>query len=170
MAEAPFGVAMRIVIASALALTVLLAGCFENDSGPPTLDDDSEQLENVPMRTLAQGQQSGVGQRERLVIETDEDWNAFWQKHVRLLSTPPAAPEVNFTTERVIAVVIDSRPSGCWTADITNALTDGEQVQVEVHTNGPKDGTSCPTVVSFPFHFIAVPHGGSVLFAEIPAA
>lgn len=163
-----------------LALLALAAGCLEQENAPagnptpatgttptsPTATPTSgEPGGRVATREVANGTQSGQ-EATRRAIEDEPTWRAFWANHSTALP-PEEAPQVDFTTERVVAVVLEAKPNGCWAVRIEEVRDEGDGVTATVTTYSPPPDRACIAVMSQPFHFVAIPRGdGPVGFEE----
>jgi hypothetical protein len=149
-----------------VALNAALAGCHDGvtdgaqdggggrGDGNGTGDDPGEGV-----RTVAVGQQSGHNET-RTVIESHDEWVEFWAAHTAIESPPSDAPAVDFGSERVVAIVLGERPDGCHHVRL-QAMRDGGQTRVAVAEYVPTAEMVCTTVITRPYHFIAVPDDGT---------
>lgn len=136
---------------------VFIAGCLGDD--PPRRDGGEEVAE---VRDLDQGQQSGHHEGDRRVITSQEEWEAFWQDHDERLGEREA-PQVNFSRERVVAVLMGERPNGCYAIKITDVRLgmDADEMLVNVTGRVPGPDEMCTQAIVHPYHFVAVPDDGS---------
>lgn len=111
---------------------------------------------DVERRTLAQGQQSAISQSVRRVFDTEQAWGDFWAQHAANEIPTPSTPEVDFATERVVAVILSEKPNGCYATAITNVTRSGDEILVEVTTYTPEPSRGCTQVITQPFHFVAI--------------
>jgi hypothetical protein len=185
--------AMRIVFAALVLLAAFAAGCLENSerceagdsaceviatttppaptSTPsptsPAIEDGPEASE-LELREVAAGSQSAHAPA-RTVIQDATSWEDFWAEHTTTIPAEPL-PDVDFEEERVLAVVLEDKPNGCWAVRITRAFSEttenGTEIEATVTTYAPAPGQACTAVVTQPFHAVAIPHGGVVRFTE----
>lgn len=148
--------------AGVLVLCLLLSGCVEGPFG------GEGEVIPVEARELDHGQQSGITQEERLVITSQLDWDEFWQMHSSGLGDEEA-PEVDFSSERVIAATMGERPNGCYGIRITEVGLDAAagQTRVNVTSKVPGPEEMCTQSLVHPYHFVAVADDGTeVVFEE----
>src|SRR3990167_3278268 len=62
--------------------------------------------------TIDSGVSSGIATRETLVIKDEGEWLTLWRRHVSNRLPAPSAPNVDFSSEMVIAVFSGGRSSG----------------------------------------------------------
>lgn len=168
-----FSVAFLVVLVGS---TLALAGCHDDapapdgggsgPSDPPDGDGGSDDGETVAFRELARGQQSGLNESQRRVVTDPSEWQALWAEHA---GEESKAPDVDFASERVIAVAIGQRPDGCHHVRVAAVTTDEEAAVtvVEVTEYVPGGNRACTEVITYPFHFVALPVDGTqVEFAE----
>lgn len=156
---------MRGALAFLLVTLMVGSGCLESNAPP---SDDVDQTDDVPFRSLASGRHSGHDATQRVI--TDESaWRAFWDAHASIESPQPPLPQVDFASERVVAIVLEDKPSGCFGVEVRNVTRAGEDVEVRFTAYAPPPDVACPAVVTQPFHFVAIPSGGPVSFLRSEA-
>ncbi len=152
--------AITLVLATAM---VFLAGCL-GDNVPQR--ERGEEVSQV--RDLDQGQQSGHRDEDRRVITSKEKWKTFWQAHDERLDEEDP-PEVDFSKERVVAVLMGERANGCYAIKVTDVRLDADagEMLVNVTSRVPGPDEMCTQAIVHPYHFVAVPDDGSeVAFLE----
>lgn len=182
---------LRIRVLACLLSLLALAGCLDGgvESDDPAGDDPAGQPGNpdapgqgqearrsLAVRALAVGDASGHTERTREVMADAAAWDAFWAKHAA--GDPRAGdkpePAVDFSEERVVAVVFGAVPPGCGWVRVTDAPSGaaGGDVRVEVTAFDPPPAeVACGGVVRQPYPFVAIPlAGGPVRFEEREAA
>lgn len=164
---------MRRKLALVLPL-LLLAGCLEDGgggtagedgAGDPGVGDAPGTGEpagptSLATRELASGTHSGIEGGARRILDTQEAWEDFWREHSDPLGEPEPAPEVDFASEVVAAAILENKPNGCYAARITNATLEGTAVTLDLVTYTPPPDMMCISVVSQPFHFVALERAG----------
>lgn len=159
------GVPMRLSRLPVLALVplVLLAGCLEPSSQGGEGGDGTPGGGNaggdVDFQTIERGRHTGVEGGTRQVIDTQDDWSAFWDEHTSRQMPAPARPGVDFSEQRVVAAVLEDKGNGCWSVAVTNVTQAAGGIQVEVTTYEPTPDHACPSVIVRPYHFVAIPAG-----------
>lgn len=164
---------------AAWALILILlpaAGCLEDGgtppAGAPTAASPTPLTPTPPtaapagaaaMRTLAEGDQSGVEGDVRRLITDDATWRAFWDEHGSRQLPPPEMPAVDFSQERVLAVVLADKPSSGYSVRVVNVTIEGNETVVEVVTSRPPPDVGTASVITQPFHFVAIPVGPAQL-------
>jgi hypothetical protein len=118
----------------------------------------------VPLRVVAQGQQSEIREPRQIVVTSREAWAALWQQHGAQLPVPA----VDFTHESIVAVFLGTRPSGGFAVDIL-AVRTGSAPVVEYRERRPGPDMMTTQALTFPFSIVAVPVlAGTPRFAQVP--
>ncbi len=142
-------------------------GSSSNSGAEP--EENGHEGEEQEMRDLAQGQHSGHKQQDRRVITSQDEWKTFWETHEENRTDKSDPPEVDFSSERVVAVVLGERPNGCYSVKVTDVEPDQQsgETRVNVTEKVPSPDAVCPQVIVHPFHFVAVPADDTqVVFME----
>lgn len=169
----------REKVSIAVLSLLVMTGCLEQ--GPPAQGDDiplpsataaPTQTPSSPppaadpptIRDLASGSMSQRQDRTRALVSDRETYEAFWNA-IREDETMPA-PEVDFARETVVIAIADARPNACWSLRITNATAE----VVEVTTFTPPPELMCASVITYPWHVVALSGAGrDVEFVESTA-
>ena len=150
--------------ASTFLLALILSGCSTPDS--PTSSQMSDQdpaqvymnnLEPVPCETIQAGTVSGIARRSRLVIQSNEEWIAFWNRHAsrqRPVSEPPA---VDFDNQTVLAVLMGQQSSGGYSIEIQSVYQVDGALEVNVMEREPDRNVMTISALTAPFHLVAIP-------------
>lgn len=149
------GLALVMRAGSLLPVALLLAasllvGCLEGGGPAPATG-----AVQVAMRDLDQGASSAIDEPVRRVVADDAAWAAFWAEHAADQIPAPAPPEVDFAKERVLAVVMGQKSSGCFGIAVTNVTRDGPGV-VHARVESFEGGPVCAAVLTSPYHFVAI--------------
>lgn len=113
--------------------------------------------EKVEYKTVEQGSHSyyGDGSKEYLVIKDDAAWDVFWADHKSGIFPTPPQPDIDFSTEMVIAVIHGSYPNNGAGIAIENVCQLWHRTIVDVsivHSDGMLP------VVTNPYHIVTVPY------------
>ncbi len=112
------------------------------------------QFPSVPFQTVALGEESGLRSQEALVITTEEGWQELWERHVSSSRRPPPLPQIDFSTEMVIALFGGSQPEGVL-LQITRIEKRPGRLLVHYALSGPAcSKCALPTGLVQPFHII----------------
>ncbi len=128
--------------------------------------DEEPGSEGVPeeTRTVAQGWNSAITDRQFRVVANESEWQALWQEHSNMIP-PGDPPEVDFETERVIAVFLGSKPNPGWGVNVTAVATHVDAAKTIAHAmiHEPDPDGIYPAVVAQPFHMVAVAKRGTTV-------
>jgi hypothetical protein len=91
--------------------------------------------------------QSGIEERQRLVIRDAARWREVWAAIVRNISPAPAAPDVDFSRQMIVLAAMGSRPTGGASITIVGVERAGGRLRVTVRETSP--GRGCMTTQAF---------------------
>jgi uncharacterized membrane protein len=116
------------------------------------------------IQTIARGDASRILQMQRIVAQSDEQWQALWAAHA---GPGTVAPPVDFGARMVAAVFQGQRPSAGFETTIVGASADGPILTVLVDERPPKKGAMVAQILVSPFHIVSMPRfDGGVRFAD----
>lgn len=150
---------MHRLVLSAVALAASLAAsaCCSSTSGTCTPSDASIDAEKssatsvLPVtRVRAEpyplAWNSGMEESARMVVTSAKQWAQVWSAIWRNYSTPPAEPQVDFASERVVVAAMGTRMSGGYAIYVDSAYQHGDHVEVVIRTVSP--GSRCGTTAA----------------------
>lgn len=124
-----------LLIAAGALLFSSLGGC----------GGDSAELEfDVPVAPLAEGNFSGVGSQRFEIIIDPERFADVWLEHAGALSPIPAAPQVDFARQTVLAAFLGTRGTSGHGIEMTGALERDTNITVNLRITVP--GPTCPVL------------------------
>jgi hypothetical protein len=102
---------------------------------------------------------SGLQQRQRVVVQEPQAWEALWSTLTSRQSQAPARPSVDFSRERLVVVSMGERPSGGYAIEVDGVFLSGGTLYVSVQEVSP--GSDCMTTAALtqPVAAVAVPAG-----------
>ena len=154
---------MRVWIAAA-ATAVTFMGC--TPVVDPQLPPEGTPITNG-LEVVVRNHYSAIGERQRLVIRDAQAWSQFWVRAHGSLTPRPDVPNIDFTTNIVVAAAMGSRPSGGYTVAI-DAMYELESTLYAVVTER-SPGAGCVTTAALTAPVIAVRvarPGAQVSFVE----
>lgn len=104
--------------------------------------------------TIAQGASGGYRERAALVIRTEEQWQALWDRHAATILPKPRPPKVDFTKEMVIAVFLGEQPTGGFSVTITQVEQRVDALRVVVEETAPPPDAMVTQAFSSPYHLV----------------
>jgi hypothetical protein len=154
----------------ATAIVAAVAGFHEGDlrvlrtssclCGKPS----SAQQGAVTPRTVEKGEQSNIDEARQVVVRTDAEWTKLWQQH----SPDRQRPTVDFAKDMIVGVFMGSRPSAGYNISIVSTFAKDGHVIVQYRESTPRPGTLAAQVLTFPYHFVAIPKAaGDVKFEKV---
>lgn len=116
----------------------------------------SAQHANQPVgfETLAKYVMSGHTEKKNYVITSKEDWERLWDKVASNSYPRPAAPEVDFSKQSLIAVFQGSQPSSGYSISVERLVKSGKKLKVYVREVSPADECRVLLVLTQPFEII----------------
>ncbi len=131
-----------------------------------TNDGAEDQTRVVDYTVLATGTLSAhEGGRAVELLTGADDWRRMWHE----IGNGRPAPDVNFTTQAVVAVFQGQRPTGGYAIALRGIRRDGTVLAVSVDERRPASGDVTTQVITSPFVAVAIarPAAGTVVrFAD----
>ena len=119
----------------------------------------------IQMTPLNSDMMSGIDRPEQVVVRSDKEWQALWQRHA---PGGRPAPTVDFNKHMVVAVFLGSRPSGGYQVQIESIRPEGNALVVRWAEARPGAGQVAAQVMTAPASIVAVPrHSGDVRFEKV---
>lgn len=130
-------------LTTALAFVLVLVAC----SVPPMPDPLLEKF--PPFSVIDQGTHSGMTLSKQLVITHAADWQELWRIH----SNKPQ-PQIDFTTDMVIAVFLGERPTGGYQVAVQSLEKTGKHLLVKLHIDALAHGAITTMALTQPYVII----------------
>ena len=130
----------------ATVITGIAAACGgEEGTGPtwPELPPGFVSIQYDLIEEAHTTQISGITDRRRLVIPTQEEWEAFWSEFVGNVTPAPEAPVIDFATQMVLVATMGSRNTGGYAIAVDGVFEGPTTMLVRVLESSP--GSSCVT-------------------------
>jgi hypothetical protein len=112
---------------------------------------------SLPMRSIDQGQQSGIDVAKQVTARSLDEWDALWKQH----GSGRARPSVDFNKEVVAAVFLGSRPTAGFGVQIARVRQEGAALVVSYTETRPAPGTLTAQIITSPYHIVAIPKGST---------
>jgi hypothetical protein len=109
------------------------------------------------VETIARDSMSNVDEARTAVAFTPGEWETFWRSH----GSGKPLPKVDFTTRRVAAIFLGTRPTAGYDIEIVGTREDGGTLIVEWREIRPKQGLLLAQVLTAPALIVSVPKVGS---------
>jgi len=148
---------MKRVLAMAFVLLFCLGAeeCrFEDDLGEERIL-DFETLNNVD-GSRAQGDTSGIGSAQLVVIRDEDSFAELWERHAAGFTNPPARPDVEFGERMLIAAFAGTRPTTGYSITVEEIRENDEFINVDVETRTPGNGCDVAERETQPFHIVVL--------------
>jgi hypothetical protein len=127
--------------------------------------------ESIKLRTIAQGNFSGVHDLTQIVVTNSTQWQELWAKHSAQRTPAEKTPEIDFDKETVLFAALGRRNAGGHKIEISKVKPSGDEFEVTVNIRGPKPGGIQIQALTAPFHIAAVPKlAGPVKFTLTDAS
>jgi protease stability complex PrcB-like protein len=129
------------------------AGVPDAEDAPDRVQPNAVQL---PLRVVAAGIQSAVRTPAATTITTrmvlEEVWFAI---HANQL-TPPPVPEIDFSAEMVVLLILGERPSAGYSVRVSGATMGERAALITIQVRAPEPGRMTAAVVTSPFEISAI--------------
>jgi PrcB C-terminal len=119
---------------------------------------------SVSYETIKEGTSSGVRESMAKLITTDAEWTDLWKKHVSILVPQPLLPEVDFTSESIVAIFAGEKKTSGYRVLIKDVSMKEKDVVVTYKITEPPANSFTLQVVTQPFLLLKVskPEGGTI--------
>ncbi len=107
----------------------------------------------APARTIEKGDQSNVDDAKQVLVRTDSEWAALWRQH----APDRPKPKIDFSKEMVLAVFMGSRSNAGFSTTVTATTTVNGALVVQYAETAPPSGAITASVITFPYHIVAMP-------------
>jgi hypothetical protein len=153
------------VVAMIAALGVALCACSPTDitrsrpidSGASVPQDPGGSVSPMRMVAVEQGVRSGISTARDVVIRDRGAWEELWAEHVAGQQQAASLPNVDFTSQMVLAVFLGEKPSSGYAVSVIGATEADGKVVVDVEVAVPPRDMSQLAVLTRPFHIVTVP-------------
>lgn len=112
---------------------------------------------SLPMRSLDQGQESGIEAAKQVSARNADEWDSLWKQH----ASGRARPSIDFGKEVVAAVFLGSRPSAGYGVQIVGVRQEGSALVVSYRETRPAPDALTAQVLTSPYHIVAIPKGST---------
>ena len=142
-----------------LTVVVLVAACGEDKTSPFDTDVGSRLSVFVPTEdvTLARQSYSGMNARERLTVQSANEWLNLWSRIHGTQSPIPPIVEPDFNTEVALVAAMGEKPSGGFTITIDSVTRHERGSIVYVTEKSPSESCITPAVLTQAVHAIRAP-------------
>jgi hypothetical protein len=141
---------MRTLLLGALVLAAC-GGIVTTSGGRPS------EVQDAPVRVLGQFQQAEWSEPDTIEIGNADAWRDAWARLQGGVTPLPAAPTVDFATERVILVAAGTRPSGGFAYSFDRSRTTTEAVEVGLTLVSSGARCSVAQMLTAPAIALAIP-------------
>ena len=112
--------------------------------------------EELGFTTISVGTHSGYGSQANLVIQDSEAWVDLWNQHMLFMVDPLPPPEVDFSTNMVVAVFMGVMPTGGYSLHIYEVVETESSVVVKMERTEPGPTCMVPQVLTQPYHIVQI--------------
>ena len=117
------------------------------------------------MKTVHKGALSQIDTSRQVIVKTPAEFAALWKSH----AADRRMPDVDFTTNMVVGIVLGSRPTAGYGAEIVSALPESGVLVVKYRETRPSPDLIAAQMLTSPFHLVSVPKlDGPVRFEKLP--
>lgn len=130
----------------------------------------AEPQESKKWREIASGTQSNIEEKTQQIIQTQDQWQKWWNKHSTSQDQPGNAesqkpPKVDFDKETVLAITMGMRSTGGHTIQFSDIRREDKSLKAVVTTSSPAPDARVTMALTYPFAVIAIPkHVGPMEF------
>lgn len=112
------------------------------------------QEREVPFKTIAYGQYSGVTQGEARVVQYDFELQKLWDDAFYVFSPRPEMPNINLKNTTVAAFFLGEKNGTGWQINVTNIIETKDRVIISVKQIFPSPYNADLDKITYPFKII----------------
>jgi hypothetical protein len=165
---------MRYSSALTPALLAAAIACgSERVSAPefPALPEGAVAVEFSQMEQVHTTSLSGIADRRRIAIRTQEEWEAFWSEFTGTVQPQPPAPVVDFGTQMILAATMGTRNTGGFAVSVEGVFEAEGRLIAQVLERSPAQGCIVTQSLTAPATAVVVARrDGAVEFQEAAMA
>jgi hypothetical protein len=141
------------------SLVLVLVSCVKKETASPDGSLGDRQSVFVPSQdvTLAQQTYSGDASRQRLVVQSANEWPSIWAKMHEGQSPEPAVVTPDFNSEDAVIAAMGEQNSGGYTITIDSVTRHERGSIVYVTEKSPSSSCITPAVITHPVHAVRAP-------------
>jgi len=125
-----------------------------------------EKTNAVKLRPVSSGSQSNAESAETSVIQSEEEWTAWW---VANIGENADAPTINFDNETIVAATMGMKNSGGYAVEFTKATMANNTITISIKSSEPKPDYMVTMALTSPYTIAAIPkHKGNIVFVTKP--
>lgn len=113
--------------------------------------------DSLPLRVIASGTQSAVRIPVARMVTTQLVWEEVWSAIHANVMNPPPVPDVDFSSESVIVLVLGERRSGGYGVRVRQVTEERNSVIVEVEVTSPDPDAMVTLQLTSPYLLAAIP-------------
>jgi hypothetical protein len=133
-----------VQILSVLLALLLMTGC-------------SVSAQPLELQTIARGYNSGITERESVLITSSDEWADHWRRHASIFVPPPDPPPVDFASGAVVAVHLGERRTGGYSVRVADARLENGELKVTAVESRPAPGAITTQALTQPYHMVRLP-------------
>lgn len=112
------------------------------------------QEREIPFKTIAYGQYSGVTQGEARLIQYDFELQKLWDEAFYVFSPRPEMPNINLKNTTAAAFFLGKKDGTGWQINVMNIIETKDKVTVSFKQIAPASYESDLTKTTYPFKII----------------
>ncbi|MCR4368305.1 MAG: protease complex subunit PrcB family protein, partial [archaeon] len=113
------------------------------------------------------GSTAAAGIADTLVIKNAQDWEDFWNGQVKANTQPvPQVPELDFSSEMVVAVLAGNKKSGGYGVKIKQMVEQEDSILVIVENTSPGNECEVTTAITSPYEIVSTQKTGKAVEFE----
>jgi hypothetical protein len=112
--------------------------------------------EELGFTTISVGTQSGITSQANLVIQDSQAWVDLWYQHMLFMVEPMPAPEIDFSSNIVVAVFMGEVNTGGYALHIYEVMETESTIVVKMERTEPGPTCIVPQVLTQPYHIVQI--------------
>lgn len=149
-----------------LTMTAWVVACSPLDAPPeewPDLPPSAGLVAHAVIEEVHTAGYSGIRERQRRVIRTSSDWEAFWIAFHGPVEPMPTPPAVNFAERMVLVAAMGQRPTGGYGIEIGSVYAADGKLLARVEERSPDSNCGTTQALTAPVTAVVIPRSSATV-------
>lgn len=113
----------------------------------------ASELQELDFEVIVWGDQSGYVEEAFLVVRTEAEWAAIWERHTLMDMPSVPYPEIAFSESMVICIFMGTCPTAGYSVSLEGIRLEVDHIRVEVVKHSPRNQTLVAQILTHPYVF-----------------
>lgn len=131
-----------------------MSGCKRQQTSPLTQTSEPKSIE---IENEFRSDYGGVREKKEVVITDAETWQSVWQDLNSVREPMPELPQVDFSSQMILAVFMGEQRSGGYGINIDNIYKKDDDLFVKIVEKKPDPKGGVTLALTHPYHIVVIP-------------